>query len=249
MSANKNTMITVWDMPTRLFHWSLVIATFYSWFSVKILEDIQQHFYAGYAVLTLLLFRIIWGFIGSYHSRFHTFLLPPSNVIAYLKTLFINNKTKQKNRLTDDISYAGHNPAGGLSSVIMILVLSTQATLGLFSSDGYFHGPLTGLVNSELRVWLNSLHIDNVNIIYGLITLHLVAIAFYKWVKKEPLTNAMITGTKEVAESNRTADNSKNNQPKSNLTALVILGLCIALVYYLANAYLDLLPANEFDYF
>lgn len=244
VSTAKKTKIQVWDVPTRLFHWGLVISVLYSWFSVKILEDMQQHFYAGYAVLTLLLFRIIWGFVGSHYSRFNAFLFSPSKIFTYLKTLFSSGKAQQERLI-----YPGHNPAGGLSALIMILVLTLQAALGMFSTDDYFYGPLAGLVGSDQRAWLSSLHLDNVNIIYGLLGLHLLAIIFYKWIKKEPLTKAMITGGKDVDGNSADDESTQHKKTAGNLVALAVFTVCIALVCYLANAYLDLLPAGEFDYF
>lgn len=226
--------VTVWDLPTRLFHWGLLAAVFYSWLSVEILEDMQQHFYAGYTVLTLLLFRVVWGFVGSRHSRFRSFLFPMSEIIAYAKSI----------TAVSDKRYLGHNPLGSLSALAIILVLITQVGLGLFSTDDYFFGPLAGLVDSDTMAWLTSLHLDNVNIIYALLGLHVIAIAYYKLRKKEPLTKAMITGIKETD-----AGGAEHIKPASNWRAVIVLALCAALVYWLVNAYTDLLPTSNYDYY
>ncbi len=223
--------IQIWDLPTRLFHWSLVAAVFYSWFSVEILEDMQQHFYSGYAVLTLLLFRIAWGFFGSHYSRFSTMLFSPKDILDYLNNF----------RVSDSKPYCGHNPLGSLSAILMILVLFAQTLLGLFSSDDYFFGPLTGLVNNDMIASASELHSLNKDLIYVLIGLHLAAIVYYQLRKKQNLTKAMITGSKPSPDSVEYADVS-DVKLANKLLPLVIALLCIAVVYWLATAFLDRLP-------
>lgn len=228
--------IKVWDLPTRLFHWGLLAAVFYSWLSVEILEDMQQHFYAGYVVLTLLLFRISWGLVGSRYSRFRAFFFPVSEIMAYIKGI-----TQTSNK-----PYLGHNPLGSLSALAIIFVLLSQASLGLFSTDDYFFGPLAGLVSRDTMAWLSSLHLDNVNVIYALLGLHVLAIIYYKLRKKEPLTKAMLTGYKATDCKQQEHSQMK---PASNLLALVILTLCAAVVYFLATAFADQLPSSSYDYY
>ena len=126
-------LIVVWDFPTRAFHWLLVATLFYSWFSVDVLEDMDQHFYAGYTALTLILFRIAWGVFGSYHSRFSNFPLSFSKIRQHFKSLLNPS-------LSD---YLGHNPIGSVSALLMLFLVFLQALSGLFSSDGYYvYGPI-----------------------------------------------------------------------------------------------------------
>jgi len=191
----KRDEVKVWDLPIRLFHWSLLLSVTYSWFSIKVLEDMQQHFYAGYVVLTLLLFRIVWGFIGSPYAKFYSFVFPVSELVAYIKQF----------PAVGGRQYLGHNPLGGLSTVAIIGVLMLQAALGLFSSDDYFFAPLTGLVSD--------------------------------------LTKSMITGFKSHSE-----DNLPQQSTVSNWLALLVLIVCIAFVYWLANAYTYLLPTPSSYY-
>ncbi len=223
--------IKVWDLPTRLFHWGLVISVLYSWFSVTVLEDMQQHFYAGYTVLTLLLFRVFWGFVGSSTSRFTDFVRGPKTVWAYLQGRSLQ-------------SYSGHNPLGALSVLAMLLVLLVQAVLGLFSTDDYFYGPLSGLVGDETRAYLSSLHLSNVNLIYALLSLHVLAVLFYQFVKKQPLVQAMLNGKKP-----NTVGNNKSFKPTHIWLALLSIMISVAVVYYLATAYTDQIPSGEFDYY
>jgi len=228
--------IQVWDLPIRLFHWSLLTAVFYSWLSVEILEDMQQHIYAGYTVLTLLLFRLVWGFVGTRHSLFRSFYYPLSEIVSYAKKF-----TKVTTR-----PYLGHNPLGSLSALAIILALLVQAALGLFSTDDYYFGPLAGLVSDDTMARLSSLHLDNVNLLYGLIGLHICAIAYYKFVKKENLTKAMIDGKKRLSSDRQSSEPDK---PASNLLALVILLVSAAFVYWLATAFAEQLPTSAYDYY
>lgn len=243
LSANQLTenpnKIKVWDLPTRLFHWGLLAAVFYSWFSVTILEDMQQHFYAGYAVMTLLLFRLLWGFVGSAYSRFRSFSFPVAEILAYAK----------KMGAVAERPYLGHNPLGSLAALAMLLALAVQVMFGLFSTDDYFYGPLAGLVSREKMSLLTRLHLINVNVIYGLIGLHVLMILYYKFIKREPLTKAMISGYKDVRVPHRQHPAVKSISPSSNLLALLLLLICVALVYYLVTAYVGLLPADDYDYF
>ena len=230
--------VTVWDLPTRLFHWALLSAVVYSWFSVEILEDMQQHFYSGYAVLTLLIWRLAWGFVGSKHSRFRRFFFPARELIEYAKAFFCR-RARGHNK-----HYLGHNPWGSLSALAIILALLIQASLGLFSTDDYFFGPLAGLVGRNTMAQLTGLHQDNVNLIYVLLGLHLAAIIYYQVVKKESLTKAMVTGRK-----NNVDDKAHQHKSASNLLALILLLLSAGLVYWLINAYVDLLPAADYGYY
>ncbi len=235
-----NKKIIVWDFPTRLFHWCLVAAVFYSWFSIEILEDIEQHFYAGYVVLQLLLFRIIWGVMGSHYSRFSSFYYSPRHALRYLKSLRSPNPER----------YLGHNPLGSLSAALMITVLLSQAMMGLFSSDDYYFGPLSGLVDNELVALLSELHLLNSNVVYGVIALHIVAILYYALRKKDGLTKAMITGEKRITDDINYADlEASNKLPASKLLALIIFLSCAVFVYYLATAFLDRLPSPVESYY
>jgi len=208
----KRDEVKVWDLPIRLFHWSLLLSVTYSWFSIKVLEDMQQHFYAGYVVLTLLLFRIVWGFIGSPYAKFYSFVFPVSELVAYIKQF----------PAVGGRQYLGHNPLGGLSTVAIIGVLMLQVALGLFSSDDYFFAPLTGLVSDNTVANLSDLHSDNVTLIYAVLGLHVFAILYYKLRKKQALTKSMITGFKSHSE-----DNLPQQSTVSNWLALLVLIVCI----------------------
>jgi len=222
----------VWDLPTRLFHWSLLVALLYSCVSVEIFEDMQQHFYAGYCVLTLLLFRLAWGIIGSRYSRFRSLIFSPTEIIGYARHLAVK-----------DHKYRGHNPLGGLSAMAILLVLISQVTAGLFSNNDYFYGPLSGLVSSQVSAWFTRLHSNTTYVVYTLIALHVFAIAYYQFAKNQSLTKAMITGKKDLANKE-----GEEEKPASNLVALVVLLVCTALVYYLINAFNASIPTPDYSY-
>lgn len=178
--------VRVWDAPTRLFHWSIVFLVFVSWLSAD-QGYMTVHLCSGLALLTLLLFRIGWGLVGSTTARFSDFLHPPRTVIGYLTGFKRGEK----------ILYAGHNPAGGLMVVAMIAVLLMQAVTGLFANDGlHFSGPLALLVSDDTSTWLTKVHGLIFNIILLLVWCHVVAVGFYLFVKGDNLVKAFITGRK-----------------------------------------------------
>jgi len=177
----------IWDLPVRIFHWSLVILIPYSWYSIEITNDLENHFLSGFCVLALVIFRIIWGFAGPKYARFSSFIYSPRNIIAYAKTLF----TKQRS------DHAGHNPLGGLSVMVLLLLLATQVGTGLFATDGdYFFGPLNDYIPWDTSIILTDIHVININILLGFIGLHIVSVLFYLFFKKENLITAMVTGRK-----------------------------------------------------
>ena len=145
----------------------------------------QWHAYFGYAVLSLVLFRVLWGFIGAVHSRFITFVPSPQRLIA-----FLGGKAG---------SGLGHNPLGSLSVIALLLVVGVQASTGLFTDDDIaFQGPLAKYVSGATVSLLSRIHALNSNILFGLIGLHLLAIAYHQWVRRESIVMPMIDGDKEL---------------------------------------------------
>ncbi|HUX23673.1 MAG TPA: cytochrome b/b6 domain-containing protein, partial [Burkholderiales bacterium] len=118
--------ILVWDLPLRMFHWMLALLVAVSIVSAEIGGNAMQiHLRSGYTILTLVLFRILWGFFGGTHARFASFVRGPATAIAHLKAL----RSQKSGR------HLGHNPAGGWSVMLMLFVLLIQAGTGLFSND------------------------------------------------------------------------------------------------------------------
>ena len=219
--------IRVWDIPTRLFHWALVILiafSFYTGLSGGFYE-MDYHMLSGYCILTLMLFRILWGLFGGYYSRFTTFIKGPTQVYRHIATLHKKGT-----------SYAGHNPLGALSIIAIILALLVQAGTGLFANDDIMlEGPLTHLVSYDTSRTLTAIHKTNIWIIGLLASLHLLAIAFYQFYKKDHLFGAMITGYRSLEEE------SEYSLPlTSKLIVELALGsltltFCAGVVYAIIN--------------
>ena len=180
--------VRVWDLPTRLFHWLLVALVAGSFASGKIGGNAMiYHEWCGEAILALLIFRIVWGFIGSAPSRFGTFLAGPSTVFRYALTLLRR----------DEDHHLSHNPLGGWSVMAMLLVLLIQAGTGLFANDDIFiEGPLYKWVSKATSDRLTSIHHFNHDVIIVLVAVHVAAVLFHLVYKKENLIIPMITGRK-----------------------------------------------------
>ena len=181
--ASNLTSIRVWDLPLRLFHWLLLICVAGALISVQ-LKAMDWHGRFGLAVLGLLVFRIVWGLIGSTHARFWSFAPGPKSLADYLHGRWHG---------------LGHNPLGALSVFAILGVLAFQAGSGLFADDVIaYTGPLRRAVSGDTASQLTSWHMRMEWVIYGLIALHLAAIAFHEFIKRERLVKPMITGHKQV---------------------------------------------------
>ncbi len=181
-----------WDPVTRVWHWILAAAVIAGWCFGEFLSfsTIQWHFYCGYVVIGLLLFRILWGFVGPNPVRIRALFFTPKQIVDYLKTLGRRAPS----------GTAGHNPLGSLSVIAMILLLMTQATSGLFiESDDFFeYGPLAHLVSEATVSRLTWWHHTFAKLILIVVGLHVLAILYYLIWKKENLIIPMVTGMKWV---------------------------------------------------
>lgn len=174
--------VSVWDLPTRLFHWLLVILIGLSWWSAET-RTMEWHYRSGLAILGLIVFRIVWGLIGSSTARFSQFVRLPGAALDYLR-----GKAQDK---------AGHNPLGGYSVILLLAVIAAQVSGGLFASDtdGLESGPMSFLVSYETSRAITELHEEGFNLLLGLIGLHVLAILFYRFVRRRNLVTPMITGS------------------------------------------------------
>jgi cytochrome b len=216
--------IRVWDLPVRLFHWVLVALIVASVVTQKVGGNAMEwHFRAGYAVLTLIVFRLVWGLIGSRYARFSSFFPAPSTVTAYLRN------TKQG--LSE--KYLGHNPLGSLSVIALLGTVLAQAISGMFANDDIAsEGPLVKFISKELSDSFTWFHKDiSANLLYVLIGLHVLAIAYYYFAKKKNLVTPMITGDQQVGFDAPAANDSAGMR----LLAAVILALCAGAVYFVIN--------------
>lgn len=183
--------VRVWDLPTRLFHWSLVILFITSWISAEIGGTaMQYHFWSGYAILTLILFRILWGLFGSETARFAHFLRSPLAAWQYARGFF-----KPVYAAT-----LGHNALGAWSVLAMLAFLLAQASTGLFANDDIStEGPLYKLVSKDTSDLLTRIHHLSFNVLLVLAGIHIVAIVLYRVLHRENLLKPMLTGDKAVA--------------------------------------------------
>lgn len=200
--------VKVWDHATRLFHWVLVAAVATLWASGE-LGSLELHMVLGVWVLGLLLFRLVWGFVGSPTSRFSHFVRGPAAIRDYLAAA-----------RTGAVRSVGHNPLGALSVLALLGLLTAQAVTGLFTTDDIFtNGPLNHLVSSKTGAVLSTLHRLGGKLVLLLVFVHLSAVAFYTLVKKDDMIRAMITGTKRVPAG---VDGIRFAHPLLALAALVL---------------------------
>jgi len=218
--GNSSVATLVWDIPVRFFHWALVLLIGFSWLSGE-MEWMEWHLYSGYAVLALVLFRVLWGFVGSTHARFSDFIYGPGALIAYIRTL--PSRTAAK--------FAGHNPLGGISVVLILLCVLVQTGTGLFANDDILtEGPLYKHVTKDLSDWLTTIHKYNFNVMLGLIGVHIGAVLYYLLYKSENLIKPMFTGRKHLP-----ADANPVTMRGTGL-ALTLLAVCAAVVWALINS-------------
>jgi len=177
--------ILLWDLPLRVFHWSLVAAVTAAVITGELGGAwMVWHGRAGLAIVGLLVFRVVWGVVGSTTSRFAQFAPTPSRVLSYLRGRWRG---------------VGHNPLGALSVFALIALLSLQAATGLFGNDDIaFAGPLNHLVDDALGSRATGWHRLLANGLFVLVGLHLLAIAFHVLVKRHRLIRPMVTGLQHV---------------------------------------------------
>ena len=177
--------LKIWDLPTRLFHWLLACLFALSWASAEF-DYFTVHYYSGYAILTLLIFRIVWGLVGSDTARLAGYVPTPAALLSYLPEFF-------RRAPGSDV---GHNPFGGMAVLALLGLLLAQVATGLFSQDIDFinAGPLSGLISFDAGVAASDWHHLLFDILLALVVVHLAAVAFHELYKGERLIRAMLTG-------------------------------------------------------
>jgi cytochrome b len=223
----------VWDLPLRLFHWLFATSIGASYVTAKLGFDwMQWHFYLGYWTIGLLVFRILWGFFGPRHARFSSFIRKPSAIWLYVKGMFGRRA----------VPSVGHNPVGGLMVILMILLVAVQAATGLFTTDDVvWAGPYNPSVSSSTASTLSSVHNINFNFILGAIGLHIAAILFYAFYKKQNLVVPMLHGHKPAALVPEHEAISSSELLKALVVGLVASGF----VYWLL-AHAPVVPDNTY---
>ena len=210
--------IRLWDLPTRLFHWLLVLGVAASIVSGQLGGNlIDWHGRIGVFIVGLIVFRVTWGLLGSTYARFAQFFPTPAKLKSYLR---------------GEWRGVGHNPLGAFSVFGLLGLLAFQVFSGLFSNDDItFVGPLFDLVSKDLSNQLTGLHKLSSNLLFILIGLHLAAIAFYGHAKKDNLIKPMITGWKET-------DQGESAKGGGIVALIVALAIAVAAVYAASGAWL-----------
>jgi cytochrome b len=209
----------VWDLPTRVVHWLLVLLIVLSWWTAEN-GRMEWHRWSGYTLLALVIFRIFWGFAGSSTARFSGFVRGPRAIASYLRG--------------GAAASTGHNPLGALSVVALLALLATQIVLGLFAVDvdGIESGPLSTFVSFEAGRAAADWHEVAFDVLSWLIALHIVAVLYYVMFRKENLVSAMVHGK-------RTYEESLPQPMRSASPIRLVLGLVIAagLTWMVARAF------------
>lgn len=218
----QTTSIRLWDLPTRLFHWGLVAGIGFLWFSAEVGGNwMEWHESVGVFLLALVLFRMVWGFIGSDTARFAAFVTSPRKALQHWREL----KTQQGTAF-----HAGHNPLGAWMVVALLVVVLLQASSGLFATDDIdTEGPLRGVMSGTLDGILNSIHHLNFNLILLFVAVHVAAVLFYRFRKQTNLIKAMVVGK---ADWPATQAQPQALAFKPAWLGLVVFALCYAGVYF-----------------
>ena len=211
----------VWDLPTRVFHWALAAAVICQ-LATGFGGVMEWHFRGGYAVLSLLLFRVIWGFIGGRWSRFAAFAYSPGSIMDYLR-----------GRAHPD-NLIGHTPLGALSVFALLAILALQVATGLVADDEVMaSGPLTRFVSGATVSLATTWHTTFGKwIAIALVSLHVLAVLFYVVVKRDRLVRPMISGDKPVADGSAAPS---RDDAASRLLALVVFAACAAFAAWIAS--------------
>jgi cytochrome b len=204
----------VWDLPIRLFHWAIVVLVLCSWGTAE-WNYMSWHKLSGYSILTLLLFRIIWGFVGSDTARFSHFLKGPVTVLRYIGQFAKREPDRQ----------VGHNAAGGWMVVVLILLLLFQACTGLASNDDVsVEGPYAYWVGKDWSDYASHLHGLTFKLIEIAVAIHILAAFTYLILKGQNLIRPMVTGKK------RLPGNTRAPTMMHPLLALVVLAVSAGIV-------------------
>lgn len=233
---DRNTDRLIWDWPLRLWHWLFAAAVLGAWITGQWggFDWRQWHFWFGQTVVGLLVFRILWGFVGPRHARFFRFLPGPSRLFAYLKTLFHRDSRES----------TGHSPLGALAVVVILGLVGLQAVSGLFVFDDIlYEGPWYVAVSEDTADFASTVHHRLAWPIGAVIALHLLAILFYRAYKQQRLTRAMITGRKPA---DRVPESDAIASSRTVLALILIVAVAAFTWWLLAVAPPEPPPTDDF---
>ncbi|MAD44840.1 MAG: hypothetical protein CMI02_12120 [Oceanospirillaceae bacterium] len=227
LTANQEKTL-VWDLFVRLFHWALVFFIGFAWWTGEQGgEWMQWHMRCGYAVLGLVIFRLMWGFIGSFYARFTHFIYSPKNTLSYIRALLKRQEPV----------YASHNPVGGWAVVLLLLLCAVQAGTGLFANDDIFtEGPLAHLVGYDLSIEITKWHKLLFNGLLAVIVVHVAGVVYHQRFRKEPLLQGMISGKKPTSGAVDVMPQTATKSPlRVFVSGLIVILLAILLVWGLLS--------------
>jgi len=225
--------IRVWDIPTRLFHWSLLLLLLTSWVSGGEEYLAMVHRASGMLLAGLIVFRIVWGFAGGEHARFGSFFPSPGKVIAHLRQVAAGKPER----------HLGHNPVGAVAVFLLLTTVSVCILTGLFSSGEGLTGPFANTIGLEM----SDVHELAFRVLQGLVALHLVGVVAESWLAKDALIPAMITGRKTRTEGGPASDARRAGLP-ALMVALVLGGAVAAGLWALPSpASLDGVHHERYD--
>lgn len=222
--TEKMVPVKVWDGWVRLFHWGTAGCVLVSYFSAKS-GSWNLHYGSGYTLLTLVLFRIAWGLVGSSNARFWAFLRGPGAALRQLG----------KMRRVEPDTETTHNPAGAWMVVVLLGLLLTQAVSGLFANHdvGFTysqHGPLANAVSEATSERLTTLHVTVIDWLLIAVLVHVLAVVSYRLLKDQDLVVPMVTGTKFLP-----ASRAKAPRHAPAALGMVLLGGAAAAVWYVTR--------------
>ncbi len=215
----------VWDWPVRVFHWGLVVSILGAYITNRLgVSYFTYHAFFGYSVLVLVVFRVLWGFVGPRHARFAAFVKGPLAVLRYIHANGRGWATR----------HAGHNPLGALMVLLLLSLLAAQAAFGLFANDEILEaGPFASIVSKTVSLDLTSLHRKLFYVIAGAAALHIGAVLWHWRVKGENFIAAMITGKKSAHLVER-HEEIRSSRGLRALALLLVIGLGLALLLHFA---------------
>jgi cytochrome b len=224
VSAPQPETVRVWDLPTRAFHWTLALAATGSVVTAKIGGNAMVwHIRLGLLVMALLLFRLVWGFVGGHWSRFASFLFPPGHVAAYLRG----------DRVPNAHFDVGHSPLGALSVFALLAILIVQVATGLVADDEIATtGPLNRFVDASLGLRATSWHEGpGQYAIYALVGLHIAAVLFYRYARGNDLIAPMWHGDKVLSPGTPASADGV----RERVAAAVLVAFAVGFAWWLAR--------------
>jgi cytochrome b len=216
-------VVRVWDLPTRLFHWTLVVALIAQVATGKIGgAAMTWHFRIGYCIFALIVFRLVWGFVGGHWSRFASFIYGPARVLRYLRN----------RHAAGDLFHVGHNPLGSASVFAMLAILIVQVATGLVGDDEISNvGPLNRFVSTATGLAATAWHKGaGFGIILVLVVLHILAIVFYRVRKKQDLIGPMFSGDKRLPGAVPASADDRMSRVRALAVVLASAGLVAAVI-------------------